>query len=1135
MSRYLIAIVLLFTVGVSAKADQPVRIVENPSLSPDGSTVLFDYRGDIWQVSSQGGRAQRITTHPADDSHAKFSPDGKSIAFVSDRTGSRQIFLMAVGGAEAKQVTTNTEGHTLLDWFPDGRHLLVQANRDHDWKYAQRLFKVDIQQETPEQMLFNDSAADGKCSPDGKQLLYSTSGERWWRKGYYGSRATQIWKYDIDKSEFTQLLKQDTDSLCPVWKPDRSGFYYCGSQGAANGARNLWEYSFEKSESTQLTHFDDDLVHQPALSSDGKTIVFSHLFDLYRMDLGDKANAKPVRIEITAATEDVDSDVFRRRLSEATDAAVTEDGLELAFISGGDLWVMETVLREPVRVTSTAQFESDPIFIDEGKALLCVSWKDGQADLVKVTRADETKYWWQNSEFHFQWLTGDMSVEGNLKLSPDGKKVAFVREPGDLWIYDLTNGSNDRLVDGFAINGFDFSPDSKWLAYSSADNDFNSDIWIAKLDKSQPPTNVTRHPCNENDPMWSSDGTMLAFTGRRNDLEEIDIYYVYLTESEEDTGSRDRKLKKTLEAFKKSREQAAKKPGEKGDKPEGNKEAASKEGGDAKSDTKPEPKADGKADEKSDDKSKGEKPKGDDKKKDPPEVKIDFELIHRRIRQLNIASSTENILGWQPGGKKLIFSATIDGARGTYSVEFPEELKPKKIAAEGGSIKGWLKSPDRMVWLNRGVPASQPISGGSGEEYSFSALQPVSLSQRNAAAFEGAWRTMRDRWYDDRLGNKNWDAIRRKYIDAATQPDTDTLTTVIQLMLGELNGSHLGFTPSIRLGRKVDVGDEWRPVTGHLGARMDSTFKGPGWKIKDVIEGTPAADADSRLVAGEIILSVDGKPVDPNIDPASVLTGPLDRDIRLRVKSVGDQAAERDVVIRPTTYARVRNLLYQKWQDDNRRIVKERAKEDNIGYLHIEGMSWGSFLDFQRELFEVGFGKDGLIIDVRDNGGGSTADHLLTALTQPRHAITVPRGGGPGYPNDRLVYASWHKPIVVLCNQNSYSNAEIFSHAIKTLGRGKVIGVPTAGGVVSTGAATIMDVGVLRLPFRGWYLKDNGEDMELNGAVPDIVVWPKPTEIQSGKDRQLNRAIKALEQAIKQWKADGEPELIKATERKPKS
>jgi tricorn protease len=192
-------------------------------------------------------------------------------------------------------------------------------------------------------------------------------------------------------------------------------------------------------------------------------------------------------------------------------------------------------------------------------------------------------------------------------------------------------------------------------------------------------------------------------------------------------------------------------------------------------------------------------------------------------------------------------------------------------------------------------------------------------------------------------------------------------------------------------------------------------------------------------------------------------------------------------------------------------------------------MDQGSFLNFERELYNVGYGRDGLVIDVRDNGGGSTTDLLLTALTQPRHAITVPRGGGKGYPHDRKVFASWSKPIIVLCNQNSYSNAEIFSHAIKTLGRGKVVGVQTAGGVVSTGSATITDVGRIRVPFRGWFLVNDGEDMERNGCNPDVVIWPLPTEIPNGIDRQLEKAVELLAEDVAAEPAD--PELHYASER----
>lgn len=298
--------------------------------------------------------------------------------------------------------------------------------------------------------------------------------------------------------------------------------------------------------------------------------------------------------------------------------------------------------------------------------------------------------------------------------------------------------------------------------------------------------------------------------------------------------------------------------------------------------------------------------------------------------------------------------------------------------------------------------------------------------------------------------------------------------------------------------------------------------------MRDVIAGGPTDRNGSKVVTGEIVIAIDNKPVDPDLDLTQVLNGPLQRNIRLKVRGTNGQ--EREISVRPITYAAAVELLYDKWIADNRAHVMQ-ASQGKLGYLHIRGMNEASFLRFEEELYSAGVGKSGLIIDVRENGGGSTADHLLTALTQPVHAITVPRGGQPGYPQDRKVYATWNKPIIVLCNQNSFSNAEIFSHAIKTLGRGKLVGVPTAGGVISTGQKTIMGIGSLRLPTRGWYQLQTGQDMELNGAVPDHIVWPEPTQLPQGKDLQLDKAIEVLTADVAAWEQKPKPALMKASER----
>jgi tricorn protease len=399
------------------------------------------------------------------------------------------------------------------------------------------------------------------------------------------------------------------------------------------------------------------------------------------------------------------------------------------------------------------------------------------------------------------------------------------------------------------------------------------------------------------------------------------------------------------------------------------------------------------------------------------------------------------------------------------------------------------------------------------------------------------WRVMRDNWYDDHLGNRDWNLIRQKYFAAAETADLDGLTQIVQMMLGELNGSHLGFfggsttLPTRRgTGPTADEpGDrKWNNITGHLGIRFVEGFAGPGLKIRDILPEGPADTKKAGLKPGDVVMSIDGKPVDAKTDLTQVLNGLPNRDVVLKVKS--GIATERDVILRPITFTQSRQLLYQAWLRDNRKMVEQLSK-GTLGYLHIAAMDMSNFYKFEEELYNAGAGKDGLVIDVRENGGGSTADHLLTALTQPQHAIAIPRGGDRGYPQDRTVYATWNKPIIVLCNQNSFSNAEIFSHAIKTLKRGHLVGVPTAGGVISTGGTSIMDIGFLRLPFRGWYLVNTGEDMELHGAVPDVVVWPQPGEYSQGKDTQIDKAVEMLLKDVQDWKNRPQPKLKKATER----
>jgi tricorn protease len=1101
--------------SVDGRAQDPIeiRMASDFALSPDGQVLVFRWANELWSTAiDQTGEIKRLTNHPAIDSQPRFSPNGKQIAFISNRSGSNQIYVMPAEGGLPQQKTFHSEGYSLADWFPDGNSVLATATRDHFWRGSARMMQIDLTKRSAEKVLLDDAAANPKLSNDGKKILFTREGERWWRKGYRGERSAQIWMLDLQSGATNELLHEQVECLWPLWMPGGKGFYF--AKGTDHGL-DLWRYRFasedQPARQRKVWGFQDDSIAEPTISRNGTTIVFRHLFDTYVLRPG--KDDQPTKLDLkVAADTDLPEDLQRAVVNRADQVAFTDDGLEIAFTLNGDLWLMDTELKEPIQVTRTEGYEESPIFSNDGKSLWFTRKENGQVDLWKVEPKDPTKYWWQQKEFVETRMTESAGSKGNLRFTPNGKHLLFTEGRGNLVAMSLDTKEITRLVESFSEPSFSISPDSRWIAYDSQDNDFNSEIWIMPLDKHAPPVNVSRHPDNDQSPVFSPDGKVLAFTGRRS-KEESDIYYVYLQEEYDDESSRDRTIEKAIETMKKKRPKpaAAEPKTETGSQDTKNTENKNPENKPAE----PKP-ADAKASE--------EKPKPEKASDAEPKlVRIDFDKIHQRLRRINLQDTRETNLIFSPDGKKLAFSASVEGKSGWYSVEFPDKLTPKLMSSTVLSDARWTKSSGSIMGLSKGTPTK--LENGEKEtSFGFSVTHDRSRSGRFREGFNAAWLAMNEIWYDPAMGNRNWEQVRRKYVDAASRAfDERGLGEVIELMLGELNGSHLGFTPSMGSASEPETPRKREHPTAHLGARFDPAYLGPGLKVRDVLPESPSDKVKSRLKAGDIILSIDGTRVDPSMDLTQVLNGPLDRDIQLVVQRAKEDASEElNLTLRPIPYGRVRPLLYEQWLETNRQMVG-KLSNGKLGYLHIQAMDESSFLEFEQQLYNVGYGKEGLVIDVRDNGGGSTTDHLLTSLTQPKHAITVPRGGGTGYPHDRMIYATWSKPIVVLCNQNSYSNAEIFSHAIKVLGRGKLVGVQTAGGVVSTGAARINDIGVLRAPFRGWFSIRDGKDMELHGAEPDFIVWPAPGELPAGIDKQLEKGVEVLLEEVKQVPALPKP------------
>jgi tricorn protease len=1228
-----VALFVFALAAASAQAIEKIRMVSDPAVSPDGKSVVFSWNSDIWLVSTTGGPARQLTQHPAEDRYPRFSPNGRMIAFTSMRTGSRQVHITSPVGGIPKRLTTHSEGYRIEGWHPDGKSVLTTIVRDHFWRWADRFSLVNLKDRGPEQILFDGYGKYGHLSPEGQRILFNREGEKTWRKGYRGPRASQIWMYDLSGKKFTELVNEEQESRWPLWHPKGESFYYAAER---NGVANLMHRNIATGDEKQLTSFKDDSVMYPSISKDGSTIVFRQLFDLWVLKTD--GEAKPRKIEIRNVIDHTAVRYQRSVLKKATEVTFSKDGLEVAFIAGGDLWVMDTDLRQPVQISKTSTFERNPLYSHDGNSIFFIAEKDGQPDIWRVMRSDTSKVWWQNKKFKFYRLTKDADTEDNLSLNPAGNLLAFSKGRGDLWTMRPDGKAAKKVFESWNKPQYDWSPDGQWMVYSQYDNDFNRDIWIRPIDGHRKPFNLSRHPDNDSSPTWSPDGKMIAFSGRRR-ATETDIYYVMLRNQDHQADARDKKLKSAIDkvnrARQKPRPSATKSvgTGTKTPRPPDSKsttderkkrllellkkkraeqssplrantrEPASKSSpplsvAPKKAAAKPEPKPKNEPTP-----PKTEKPKPSPtvvaktvpatRNSNPNEVKqpastttsksrlqIDFDGLHERLRRVSITNATETGLMWSPDSKKLAFTATIAGKRGTYTISVPGSSIPRLLNSKTGTQARWvstrrssssrisssipsfsssssrtspsslssllasrlssssrpsstpssLSSGQKIYWLSSGLPGS--ISGSVATSYPFSARQTIRVGNRFREALNSAWRAMRDNFYDENLGGHDWEAIRKKYVDMAGEsPDGRTLANVINLMLGELNGSHLGFSYRGPSFAPSLVQNAWNNTNAHLGLRFDTASTNEGIMVANVIRNSPADRKDTRVAAGEYVLEINGTKVGPKTDLSPVLNVDLSRIITLKVRTgTGKGAKTREVALRPTSYSRIRGLLYEQWIDNNQQAVTA-ASDGTFGYLHIAKMSMTSFYRFEEELHSVAAGKDGIVIDVRENGGGSTTDHLLTILTQPRHAITVPRGGGPGYPQDRKIYASWHKPVVVLCNQNSYSNAEIFSHAIRHLKRGKLVGTPTAGGVISTGLLKIMDLGSIRMPFRGWFRLSDGQDMELNPVKPHHIIWPKPGDLPAGRDSQLTKAIKVLKKEVRRYQNRPEVKLIKASER----
>lgn len=1060
--KWIFCFFLFFTVAPTFS--QSDVLLRYPAVNPNGSLISFSFQGDIWTVPSAGGKATRLTVHEGYEGTPVFSPDGKSIAFSGARYGNNDIFVIPTDGGASKRLTVHSNADNISSWSTSGNILFSTSREFHQIERPLEVYSISASGGT-ESRIMDVVGFDPIQSPDGRFTAF-TRGDinPIFREDYRGPSNRDIWLYDSKNKSYSKVTSFDANDIIPRWGDNRTLYFLSTNPGR----NNLYKLKLDDNGKPvgapeQITDYRDHSIRYFSISADGKSIVFEREKDIYLMNTDTKAVQK-VSVQIGADVR-FDPVVNKTASNDIREYEISPNGKLINFTVRGEVYVKEANKDKTnsTNLSDHAYRDMDIAWLSDSVVLFTSDREDNNFDIYMAKSIDkEQSNIFKSLKHQVTRITKTSQDESALSISGDGKKIAYIRGRGTLVVSDITADgklSNEKiLLEGWATaGGIRWSPDNKWLAYSVEDLYFNEEIFIHAADNSSKPVNVSMHPRNDTQPYWSADGSKLGFISARNNRTN-DVWFVWLKK----------------EDYEKSKQ----------------------DWDDVSTDEKPDKPAD--------------KNKKEEKNK---LIKIDFGKIHERVVQVTNFPGDESNLVISKDGETFFYTAVSSTAKGhdLYSVKWNgKDLKELSKSASNPTNVSIDHEGKYLYFLKSGGAMSRlDIKGDKTESLPYTVKQHIDYTAERTQIYEEAWRTIRDGFYDPQFHGKNWNALHDKYkelcIIASTNED---FRDMFNYLLGELNSSHMALTTPQQAETQKDA-------TGMLGTELIPVKD--GMKVTRVIPNSPADKDVSKLFINDVIIAVDGKTYSDSENFYDALNTKVDERMLLTVK--GADGKSREVVVRPVNT--IRQLLYEEWVEDRQKLVN-KFSNGRLGYIHIQAMSMPSFEVFERELQAAGYGKDGLVVDVRYNGGGFTTDYLMAVLNYKQHAYTIPRGASDNlerdkakfreyYPvGERLIFSAWMKPSIALCNEGSYSNAEIFSHAYKTLGIGKLVGIPTNGSVISTGGRPLMDGSFVRLPFRGWFTKATDKNQELGPAVPDIIVNNSPDWIAKGTDDQLKTAVEEL-------------------------
>jgi tricorn protease len=1058
--------------------------------------VIFSFRGDIWQVNEDGSNAKQLTRLGSRDVKPRFSPDGQSIAFTSSREGNPDVFTMPAAGGEPKRLTWHTANDDVQYWTPDGKRILFSSSRG-PMAWDSPLYTVGVEGDLPTAIEMGSGAA-GMYSQDGALLAFNRTRYPDPKRHYRGSNNADVWVMNVRNNAFTQLTdlkledyKNAVHDANPMFGAD--GMIYFASE--RDGIFNIWKISPRGGNATQVTKHARGGVRFPSISPDGRTITYSNEFDLWVLPIA----GSPKRIPVDLGY------VIDRRLTEVRSTENTADGFGpspngsyMAVDHRGEIFVVptDTGVGERRRVTESEWRQRDPMYSPNGQQLAYISDESQEEEIWVVTLSASER----------RKLTTQASKKTLLRWTTDGKQILF-SSANSLFAVDVATAKTTEIAKwaagGYTLNHA--SPDGKWLMLSRRDDYQNAEVALYDV-TAKKEYNVTNHLARESNGMLSPDGKTVYFISNRdggvNHLFSAPL--AALTEDPDDPLVRERRA-------------PAGGRGAGG----GGRGAGGGGGGGAEAPYVA-----------------------------PVPAEIDVRDIHRRAVQLTRGAEGVSNPFLSADGRTIYFisggGAGAAGGRGGGGRGGRGGAAPAAAPTQGGtgpglfavnvdgsnrrrvadgSFQGYQLTADgRTLFFteNNGI-SKMALTGG--------AKTPVRFALTFAVDKRAEWRQMFDEFYrywkynyvEEDMHGFDWAAIRKRYevlVDKIGQ--TDDFYMLGNEMLNELNSSHSGITAPAEDEGGAPAGGGGRGGrgggAGGAGAIPPNRTQFIGMELKPDARGLrvgyiykdgPADKAWFNVKVGEYVTAINGTRVGAKDNYWKLLTGPLNEWVTVSVAAAPDapQAQARDLRIR--TIASMTDLKYTDWVARNRAYV-DSVSGGKIAYFHMRGMNQ-PVLDQLKQEIDQYFYKQGMILDVRYNGGGNIDQELMDVLLRRPYEYTWTKTGSPmwGRRPQQLIAG----PQVMMTNWRSNSNAEMVPHAFKQLGLGTVVGTPTNGAVVSAPNYPFLDGGSVRIPGTRVVSYDpskpnnHGYNLENYGVPPNIFVKSSPDDEIKGLDRELLTAV----------------------------